>query len=380
MFEIKATSNEVIDGGTFTVSWCVDAETVKYLVDQKITDPQVVIIIAPQGRTYNLSKESRVVVPLKDLLAYVSFRVPGPNRIFAFIDDLSISSASRNHAKSKFLSQEYGEYKTTLLTFEGDELDYPLAKEIKTEPLSVIVPVDVFAREPAQWEKAWVNHFFRNKSVDQCDFRRRRLLAYSVQPIVLLGDWLIRLLLFTVGLLFGCRDLTIKPLFHLLSMGIEGMLRATLGSNGTIFIQRLPEDHDLHWHPETMWDMLSYVFRKFWALPLMPFISLTILSLSIASHGRALLFFGWALLVIPLIITLFAFFASRTFIDFLVWCRNLFRDKTDQPWYLDAEELDLLSCTNQKTPRNFQQLPAHHKTLRLRYKDLKAKVCKPFSV
>lgn len=74
-----------------------------------------------------------------------------------------------------------------------------------------------FAPEPSGWESWWVNLWFRSAPLDQCDFRRRRILAYTVQPLVI-GVWIVlRTLLCLLGAtfcwLFAVRGVSLKPIF-----------------------------------------------------------------------------------------------------------------------------------------------------------------------
>lgn len=116
MFSLKISDLDV-SGGTVPVSWCLDMETINRLQTYGAIDPQVVIVVAPEGDKYSIKKEYRKVVPLKDLMAYIEFRSVGPNRIWAFIDSL------RDHkmAKNRWLYKEGGEYGSSILTYDGND-------------------------------------------------------------------------------------------------------------------------------------------------------------------------------------------------------------------------------------------------------------------
>src|ERR1700722_6345770 len=170
MFELHIADKD-ITSGTIPVSWCLDKELLAYLAEEGNEDPTVVLIVAPvQG--YHPSKEVRKVIPMKDLMTYIDFRCPGENRIFGFIS--TFSKARTN----SFVRKQNGEWVTTVLTPEGNVCYYD------GSVLTVNVPSECFAKEPSAFEKRWVNFFFRDKAVDQCSFRKRRLLAYTVQPII----------------------------------------------------------------------------------------------------------------------------------------------------------------------------------------------------
>jgi hypothetical protein len=95
------------------------------------------------------------------------------------------------------------------------------------EELMVIVPDGVFAKEPSKFEKWWVNLWFESKPKDQCHFRKRRMLAYSIQPIVvsiwLIIEILIRFWLAFVETMAGFKDVSWEDILHPFSANIEGI-------------------------------------------------------------------------------------------------------------------------------------------------------------
>jgi len=123
--------------------------------------------------------EWRSKCKLTDLVHYVKFLRPGKNRIFAIIPCGYSESVSK--------------YSTSL---------------------DVDLPEEVFADEPPAWEKNWVNFFFSTKAVDQCDFRKRRLLAYTIQPILIVLMLIVRCIAFLGFLSVGASKLNARPLIH----------------------------------------------------------------------------------------------------------------------------------------------------------------------
>jgi len=383
MFDLKLTSSE-ISGSTCAVSWCVDEETLKYLGDNNIVDPQVVIVVAPEGRRYHSSREYRKVVPMKDLIAYVEFRVGGPNKIWGFI-----THQIKSHARDMYLSRRDGDFKTNILNADGSEYTYDLKQDYSSSnqllistPQPVVIPTDVFAAEPPEWEKTWVNHFFREKPIDQCDFRRRRMFAYGVQPIIMLGNILVRFFFFTVGLLIGARDLSLQPLLHPLSYNLSESTEVCCG--GTIFIRHCWEDDAPNWSPRPL-QLVWYMIRSFYLLPFMPpFLALTILMI-VFHVWKYFIVVGIIVGLISIVGIVIAFLSNHMYVDVFNWVASLFETKSkgngsnDTPWYMDQEEIDLLTCKPDRKAFDFKSLPARKKTLHLRYQDLKAKICKPFS-
>jgi hypothetical protein len=372
MFEIKIADADVTSG-TIPVSWCVDLETIKKLSDDKVVDPQVVIVVAPEGSAYSQEKEYRKVVPLKDLLAYVEFRVPGKNKIWAFI-------SSKKDARDAYLGKSSGRYITTIISSDGERWGYMFDTDAEgnrrpamgSETISVSVPEGVFAPEPAQWEKDWVNHFFRNKCVDQCEFRKRRMIAYTGQVLLMLGQLVLRSLFLLVALLIGAKNVSLQPLLHPLQYDMGEA--ASVCGGGTIFVRKVPEDSDSEWiFGKTFWSSVSYVVRKFWTLPLMPAILIPV-TLLILAH-KVLIFSG-VLLALILIAFAILFFVTGGARAAWEWIKGA---ESETLWYMDQAELDMLTCNPDRKAFTFKSLPSKKQTLRLRFSDLKSKVCRPFS-
>jgi len=385
--------------GTIPISWCVSKETLDYLKEHGVKDPQVVIVVVPaiEGNLadQNYLKEIRYVVPLSDLMTYVEFNTPGKNRIWAFV-----AKNSRKYAKDDYLCHrgllsgitDY--YSFSILSDDGErwssnfclyEIDGKQYRkpDIAAEPLLVDVPKECFAPEPPEWEKAWTNLFFESKCADQCHYRRRRMFAYSVQPFIMFGSTLIRLFLFIIGLLVGARGISFKYLLHPLTYDLREC-GIGLFDDGSIFIR------------ETKWTEIFswWILRKIYLMPLMPIFVIPICIL--------LYFHLW--LAVFVIILAFATVAFALFITgladrykasiekfnfgvFFNWFIRLFivrkadQDKDDQPWYFSSEEetAAIVCDGKKKKPLAIAQLPPKHRTIKLRFFDLKAKICKPFA-
>ena len=88
--------------------------------------------------------------------------------------------------------------------------------------IAVVVPTGVFAPEPSEWEKRWVNLWYVNEPLNQCQFRKRRITAYTIQPI-LVALWLIAkpIICIVAGIFclllwadIAVKELDWRPLFH----------------------------------------------------------------------------------------------------------------------------------------------------------------------
>lgn len=371
MFELHV-SNSDITNGSISLGWCVSPDTLKLLTEKGIKDPQVVIITAPVGYDSEY-KQSRQVVPLKDLLAYVSFRVPHSNRIWAFI-------CEENHkeARDRYLSKSSGTYSTTIL-YDGECWSASFGKpEMSAEPIDVEVPRECFAPEPAKWEKVWVNHFFSSKAVDQCNFRRRRLFAYAVQPFIMTGNIVLRTVFLLFSILVGLKAMSLQPVLHPLSYSLGEAFDVMDLTQGSYFIRDTKEPDWKTLNFSIAW----YLVKRAWTFPFAPIICIPIFFL-IRHHIFLPVLGGFLLLIFILafIIFLISGIARSIIQAFWQWSTSkLESSNTEDAWYLNQEEMKLIICNGKKKILSLSDLPAKKRTLRLRFLDLKSKICRPFSV
>lgn len=373
-----------VSSGSVGVSWCLDHEILKELAAKGLHDPQIVIVVAPT-KHYHTAKESRKVVPLKDLMTYIECRVAGDNKIYGLI-----SFMEPKKAREHYLVKEDGVYLNNVLDYDGesyssrllgqedsDDIDSGNYKYL-SEPLAISVPKGVFAPEPPKWEKQWVNLFFRSKVIDQCHYRKRRMFAYSVQLLIVGFNLLVRSVLLLLGLLTGARDLSLKYL-NPISYRWKDVFE--IWERGSIFIFRQPEDEnpneDLKYIPA------GYLFRSFWLAPLMPLIAIPVLLLYWFGHPV------WASgILLSLFLFLPALLVGTSYLAVngnggrivkKVWgtVTNMF--VSDELWYMQQEDMQLITCNTEKKPTTYNSIPAKRKTVRLRFQNLKTKVCKPFS-
>ena len=383
MFQLQLADADVTNG-TIAVSWCLDHEMLKELADKKISDPQVVIVVSPVDN-YHLNKEYRKVVPLKDLMTYIEFRAAGKNKIWGLV-----SHKGGKKARDHYMEKKDGEFHTNVLSFDGDQYatwlrdseDVDLTDPEKPEymslsqPVTVTVPKAVFAKEPKQWEKTWVNHLFRDKVIDQCEFRRRRMFAYGVQPFIILGNHFLRLLLTILAAASLCRGLTLQYLFHPLTYTLKDTF--DLFEKGSLAIQHLPEDDgSIDKFPKP-----SYFVRSFWSVPLMPLIMAPLLYLFLSKHYVGATILGGSLLIVVILILLIAFLANHAKLLKAPFTKAwaYLNAPSEDLWYLNQDEVEIITCNQDKKPLTYKNLPANRKTARLRFQILKSKVCKPFSL
>lgn len=394
MFQLQVSETDVTNG-TIAVSWCLDHEMLNELAKHNVVDPQVIICVAPVNNYYP-SKEYRKIVPLKDLMTYIEFRSVGKNRIWGLI-----SYKSPKEARDFYLEKKNGDFKSSILNFDGDKYAAWLRVEdaevsVKeegfkdlSEPLTVMVPEGVFAPEPKEWEKIWVNHFFRSKVVDQCDFRRRRIFAYTVQPLIMLLSMLGRLCMTILSFGLLLKGFTLQYILHPLTYKLSDT--TDMFEKGSWAVVHLPEDDIGILDPaRDSFPKPGYFLRSFYRVPLMPlFLVPSIIGALFGCWALPITIMG-LLLFASFIVSIMGFIANYSEVmggvltkvggTFIKVGHLAGRKPNTKLWYFDREEMDLITCTDERKPLSFKALPARHKTIKLRFQDLKAKVCKPFSL
>jgi hypothetical protein len=380
MFQLQLADPDVTNG-TVAVSWCLDQEVLKELADLKISDPQVVICVAPVDN-YHLNKEYRKVIPLKDLMTYIEFRAGGKNKIWGFI-----SHKNGRKARNHYLEKNDGEFHTNVLNYDGDKYASVLLDNEDDEgeleqfkwlstPITVTVPKAVFAKEPPKWEKTWVNHLFRDKVVDQCEFRRRRLFAYGVQPWIVLSNIFLRLFLTVFAAGSFAKGFTFQYLLHPLMYSLRDTM--DLFDKGSLLIRHLPEDDkDIEKFPKP-----GYFVRSFYLVPLMPVIWAPLLILLLSKHYAPAFIVSVSLAIVAAIIMITSFLANhaRMLKEPFTKAWGWMNAPSEDLWYLNQDEVEIITCNQNKKPLTYNSLPANRKTARLRFQVLKSKVCKPFSL
>lgn len=372
MFELHTTDLD-ITAGALEVTWCLDKDLLNSL--KKEANSLVIVSVIPLDKDgdCNKEKEHRYIFPLKQMMGYVSFRSPGKNKIFAYIET----------GRTNILTKGYRGYETDIVHYDGKytkiitgwdeqhcEQDRSGQETLWTEhhpekphaqALEVEVPAEYFGKEPSKSEKAWVLWLIKDKGVDQCAFRRRRIFAYTVQPFIFILNLFLRFFMASVALLLGLRCFTLKYLLHPLTYELS-ILFGEFFNGGTIFVRPEPSQ----WkdkEPRTFIEVVSYLFVRGWSLPFMPPIAFACCELTI-HHGWK--WVGVGVLFLILISIIIAICASFT--DIISWLSTKMEEIGGD------NDMDDLICTGDPTmhrPKN--------RSIKLRYLALKSKVCKPFA-
>jgi len=364
--------DQKVQSATVPLRWCVDKRDLEALKREKVVNPHVLIVTVA-----NSQEMTRQLAPLDQMMAYVQFRKPGKNTIFAAVIT-NYRDDNYNDLWKKYLRKKDGHYRTDVIDSEGQFLGQGGTVDIEYAEIDITVPDDLFAPEPPAWEKKWVNLFFGSSPRDQCEYRKRRIIAYTLQP-VLVAIWLILKIFIGLAmvillvLLCGMRGIRFKPLFH------------PFGDNLT----------SIWWHrertvfkPEVGTDYRTLKFL----LPLAPVYWLSVYAvvslISFALPGKG---YGYGYLseaIYPTILIVggsMAFLSLFDIIDFLLRIYNAKQKKSkaekreyeiEQKYEFD---LQALACNHADLKPRLDALPKSRRTIYLRFWDLKAKVCRPFA-
>lgn len=371
LFELH-NANVDVTHGSLEVTWCLDKELLGVMKTQR--NPMVVISVFPldKGGDPITRKETRFAFPLKQMMGFIHFRMPGKNRVYAYIEnyDSGILARVGGHYETDVVYSD-GEhtpyvvghtYHEDSTDAEGNPIQVPVLHDAKhyITPFEVDVPEEYFGKEPAEWEKDWVLWLLDDKGADQCAFRKRRLFAYFVQPLIFIGNYLLRVLLVLGALLIGARGFTMKHVVHPLTYGLDDTL-FELYNKGSVFVRPSPD-----FVPKTVKQYLSFAITKFWSLPFMPIVMLLAYFFTVKHAWFAILAAIGILFALFLVLALLINFAGVA-----GWIADWFSEKMD---VIGGEnDFEDLICTGDpnKKPKN--------RSVKLRYLALKSKVCKPFA-
>jgi hypothetical protein len=296
------------------------------------------------------------------MMAYITFYRPGKNRILARVTPSKISGIynwmKRDCGAWVFDAMDFGN------AWDVEEPSFLLSKEWK-EPdrlwnyIDVDIPGDCFAKEPSDFEKGWVNFFYKEKAVDQCEFRKRRMIAYTFQPI----SFLLCLLVFCIGRFSAT---IINSLIGQWVLWEKGFFLHPFTVKSRYDFLKIDAFGDWYWvfYPAPLLSVivsfvLTEIFHNSWYLLVAPGVLLAVL-----------VFFG-----------VLVFFVSRKPI------RISLREKRQQEKeaaelvriQAEFESLDMLFCSSPKRITRIKDLPKPKRTIKLRFNGLKGLVCKPFA-
>lgn len=367
--------NTKLSSPVVAVRWCVDKVDLEYLKEKRITNPFLVLIVARPRKNEDpdLSSETiydvvdSKVVPLDQAMEYLEFRGFGEHRVFGQL------VWCRYYEKQKLNQNRLDRF---LENYHGHSLDYVFDKLIDEAHTSnqleygyadVSVPEGYFAKEPSAWEKWWVNFWHESKPKNQCQFRKRRILAYTVQPFVVIPCALIKsALLFGQVLWFvmlGARQIKYGAFFHPFSYTLSDW-------------DVVPDEWTSVFSKNASGKNRNDLFFM-----LVPLVQVVPIICSWLLGG-----FVWGS-VWAWFVGINLFIALVIFVESSVRLNGLFPKETDaekearaekQLELLYAEYLDMV-CVGVPLKADISALPSRRRTFYLKFQDFKRGVCLPFA-
>ncbi len=338
LFELRLAETKTATG-SIPITWCIDRE---WLLEHNNTKYYVLLCSAPPNER-GINAEWRGYAKLSDLAAYITFYRPGPNRILACLGDKSDVEIWMD--RNRYNNSGWG---LDAINFYSDFLlDSRWARHLNSY-IDLDLPKECFAKEPSVTEKKWVNFFFRQKAVDQCEFRRRRILAYTVQPIAFL--------------VFAVLYIACIAFIQITSLMIgKWCVWEDLGTMGA---EIKTKKEFLKVKKIGNFDMgaFNWVF-----VPTPIIITLSIVAISF-THNMA-----W-LIVLPLILL----WLPLVFGICLIGERFL-KKPAKKVFYQDISKLEPLLCSSSKKIVSIKDIPIYKRPIKLQFQGIKSKVCKPFS-
>ncbi len=446
---LKQNKNGQVDS-VVPIQWCISRETGEMLQAESAEEPFLLIAISNGGKEMD-----RRLVPLTDEMCYLNFHRPGENVIHATI--VWMKGESDGSPKKVFNKRfDDGEFMTQILTDENpresklrqrrneiwdeqrmldsdseeaaalrseeDQIDAELADLYGAETsffgirndfnavsqlgeeiqLGVVVPEDMFAKNPPRWMQ-WLGNFYNweKAAVDQCHLRKRALITLSTLPFVLTAKLLFyivaggimqlgNLVMLGLALLCTARDINYEPFRHPISCRPTDIWDGV--KNSYWFDKKVVKQEILNEGKENerTVEVVEYEERSplFFIIspPLIAFLSIigAVLyyffdSMMFIYAGVGAAFVMAALFLVgslfsPLFSPIKSYFDNRADER-----RRKQREASEKRAELLRHDLELLACDGRTRDVNVSSLPKSRRTVGLRFQETKAKVCRPFA-
>lgn len=377
-FEIKLTDIKIDASGSIPITWCLSPKVLKWLNGKEAWVLLATTSMTPSGKY----TEWRSYVRLTDMLAYVVFQRSGKCKILARI------TKCKDYVK-KWMNRDNGGWADNVFIYPFNDIDkeeidtwtYPLSSRSwgscetpgynSSNPYGTFqldIPKECFAPEPPAWEKTWVNFFWTNKAVDQCAYRKRRMLAYPWQVIPFLILWSIRLIGAILPYTIGSWNVNWKPIYSPIYNSTFDLWPGQGNWKNIFYIKRLGKNQMGLGIviPLILWISGIAIWCGNWFLPKV---------------------FGVMALAVIFLALILPFLASVKILRSIFKTSINFIDEVITNWWdkriatnneIQRKEYEALLCANHNI-RTMKDLPKRKRTIRLRFEGIKSKVCKPFA-
>jgi hypothetical protein len=384
------------------VRWCISRAESQTLKKRQAENVHVLFVIKYE----DTNLEDRSLVPIDQAMTYLNFRRPGNHIVFAIV----LWSQSIEYLNARCLSKSSRrEYEYTVLNHEKNDLrpiDYFKGRICRgaleeTEEIEVTVPSEHFPPEPSEWLKSLVNSGFEYAPVDQCQFRRRMLWLPLKIPAFLtwaIVTTILRAILAFFLLFPGMRDIDWHAVVHPWKDDLRDVVVDVEVGNSWFNVDA--EDNlRSRWFfflRPIVWLVIFAVATFLKVLFHVTYWQLLIMGLMTAAK-LVVIVWNWLLHILGAIwkvILSIAFGIGLLIVAYRAWMKweikkekqmealektPDFQEQQQRAREKAYDELyKLLACKPNITP-DVSNLPSRRQTLRLRYLDLKAKVCRPYA-
>ncbi len=358
-----------IDSSVVEVHWCLLPDAYQDLKREGARHPQILIVTCNKTG----ENEERYLFPLEDGRAYLSLRHSGFTHVFASI----VWGQKKQYPRECYFTTSGKSWCNNVVTYERPNVrpatrfkEGQISDRLGLVHYEVTVPDGVFAEKPWDWK--WTNMWFSTWPHDQCDFRRRRFLSFTVQPVgflifsVLAIAW--EVVVWSLLKLLGLRGVgpfAISPIKIFDSAPLWANIN---GLGDSIFIYRFKSG------------------RRFWpGLALSPVFWVPYASIWMLATGNGLNTAGWfiAASILHIMIGMAIAWAGLSFLGLIFSLIDRQHEGEQvfpwqRAWYEDQRTVATLICPLPGDAA-VKPTPGRRQTLHLRFLDLKAKVCRPFS-
>lgn len=387
LFHIFTTDGQAPDA-TITVRWCVCPTLLARL--RALGARNLSVLISACGE----KTEVRQLLPLERMMTYITFHEPGTHRVQASLvwraggnSGAEIENLRRNllHMESRFRYSLYQLFVNGALNLhssfyrEGVGFD---EGHLLYSSFDVSVDPRFFAKRPAAWLWGWANLWHEFEPVDQCQFRRRLILAFTLKlfgfAFYFLAIMLTRIGILFLGILLGYfpdifRKKNIRALAHPLTMSIK--------------------DIDADWTlPAVCWPFMPIIpivlFAAAWVSDWMFFNNrFGLAEEALAGAGGSVVLFALTLIVREIVRLIGARKGGRSATVVLAAKTStekaaklaLKRRKELEGMYASYADAACAGGGPDGMKASLAGLPRHRRSVTLRLLDLKARVCRPFA-
>lgn len=381
------------------IRWCLDARTVAKLKAEEAYNPLILFSIWRDGR-----EVGRKCALLEQGMEYIEFSAAGEHIIYAVIVWNQNYHALRDVALNQWghtRLHRYAEDGSMSFTTRdmggwwlGERADSRVGRLKDVGRLKVNVAEEFFAHEPSEREKKWVNFWWSSLPKDQCEYRRRRIVAYTVQPVVL-TVWtpfiiVVRAIYALILLFFGMRGVVLQAIVHPFYYSTSEVWDAEY--HGSLYKYNRKKrnffSYDSNNNRRPLW--FSVLRPMNWTIVAVSLFGISLLPVwlteMISSFLRDLgVWVGLAAVIILPIVLLWKSFMGAEKRQMIKAERRKKKDqererllKEQQEKALAKYDAEMKALVCGTTPMVADISALENPPLTLRYKSLKAKVCRPY--